>query len=295
MVAVFLVAPPSLLSEGIEHTLRREPGLEIVGQESCEAQVLESIRKLKPDVVIAARTDAAPDAGLFAHLVRAGVTATFIELSLDTNGFTVCRGECRGAGRLEDLVDAIRKSESQELAGKTTKIVDRIAAEPAYRTSLYKLLMFCATPRTAAEVDKELCAWPEMGAALHPPQALLAWLVQAGGIEQLAAAQDGPQWQTTEAGRKAVELHGPAERLVQLLAREPACHDLYSRVLAFCLTPRARTEIEALVQDDPILAALKVYPSFLIEGLEAAGGLEWVGKWRTTDAGKTVAGGGDTA
>ena len=54
-------------------------------------------------------------------------------------------------------------------------------------------------------------------------------------------------------------------------------------------------EIEALVQNDPVLAALKVYPSFLIEGLEAAGGLEWVGKWRTTEAGKMVAEGGASA
>ena len=99
------------------------------------------------------------------------------------------------------------------------------------------------------------------------------------------------RWQTTEAGKKAAEMEAPAKRPLELPAQEPVYHDIYVQVLRFCQTPRARTEIESLLEGHPVMEKPKVYPAFFIGGLGDAGGLEWVDKHRrATEAGKGVFG-----
>jgi hypothetical protein len=169
------------------------------------------------------------------------------------------------------------------------KILERVSAEPAYRLVLYKILKFCATPRSAAEVEDEIRSFPEMKTAIHSPNVLLRWLEKVGGVERVAVGEE-ERWQTTEAGKKVVETQAPRMRLRELISQEPVYSDVYTQVLRFCEIPKTRTEIEELLQGNPVLENPKVYPTFFIQGLEAAGGLEWNGKWRTTEAGKGVAG-----
>jgi len=75
-----------------------------------------------------------------------------------------------------------------------------------------------------------------------------------------------------------------------MLAEEPRYREVYDRLLEYCVEPRTRAEIEALLQNHPALESPKIYPGYLIDRLESAGGLEWTGKWRTTLAGKGVIG-----
>jgi len=184
-------------------------------------------------------------------------------------------------------VDVAKTSEVIELEKAAAQVMQRIQAEPVYRAPLYKLLAFCTTARTAAEVESELAALPQMRTALHPPHVLLAWLENSGGLERLAAGQE-IQWHTTRAGKRALDKLAPAKQLLELFAAESKYRDLYIEVLRFCDTPRTKGEIENLLQGNPVMEDPKVYPVFLIQGLEAAGGLEWDGKWCATEAAKGV-------
>jgi hypothetical protein len=181
---------------------------------------------------------------------------------------------------------------------KGEKIRTLIASEPRYRLVLYRLLKFCEAPRTTSEVEQAALSLPGMKAAIHSPGILLGWLAEAGGVERVAleveATEGGEdetqeKWQTTEAGKKVAEMEDPQKRLLELIAQEPVYSDIYRQVLGFCQTPRQRTEIEELLKGNPAMEKPRVYPTFFIQGLEGAGGLEWVdSRWRTTEVGKGV-------
>lgn len=166
------------------------------------------------------------------------------------------------------------------------EILDLISSEPSYRLVFYKILKFCETPRLASEVEEEVLSFPEMKTAIHFPNILLGWLGEVGGIERVVV-EEKERWQTTDAGKKVAEMEAPEKRLLELIAKEPVYSEVYTQVLKFCQTPRTRAEIEELLQGNPVMEELKVYPTFFIQGLEEAGGLEWVDqKWRTTEAAK---------
>ncbi|MDR3437924.1 hypothetical protein [Telmatospirillum sp.] len=169
---------------------------------------------------------------------------------------------------------------------ETSRLLGRISEEPAYRSVLYKILTFCRTTRSSVEIEATVISFPEMKSALHPPRLLLSWLVAAGGIESIAPNDAEPGWRTTAAGRSVLEIENPSIRLCRLLDAEPAYRDVYRLVLQSCLAPKTRPEIESVLDGNPLLETPKLYPSFFIERLESAGGLEWDQKWRTTEAGE---------
>jgi hypothetical protein len=192
---------------------------------------------------------------------------------------------------------------------KVEKTKTLIASEPRYRLVIYKMLKFCEAPRSTSEVEQEALSFPEMKTAIHSPGILLGWLAEAGGVERVAVPARGStlpappetpgegeeetqeKWQTTEAGKQVAEMEAPQKRLLELIAQEPAYSEIYRQVIGFCQTPRQRAEIEKLLQGNPVMEKPKVYPTFFIQGLEEAGGLEWVdNRWRTTQVGKGVLG-----
>lgn len=188
-------------------------------------------------------------------------------------------------------MSVLEASASQDVEGVTAKILRKISAEPVYRVVLYKILALCETVRSSTEIDQAVRSFPEMKTALQSPQVLLSWLVQEGGIEQVAAKEaadkeQDPMWCTTQPGRAVVENESPANRLVRLLAQEPIYHDIYLQVLRACISPKSKAEVESILRGNPVLETPKVYASFFLEGLEAAEGIEWNSKWCTTNAGK---------
>jgi hypothetical protein len=166
------------------------------------------------------------------------------------------------------------------------QVLYRIAAEPAYRLILPQLLEFCITPHTASEIRDWLLSFPEMQATFHPPELLLQWMVQSGGIAPVCENPALELWSTTEAGREALACNSPSDRLGRLLQEEPTYKEIYQQLLEFCLLAKSTSEIEDLLRANPVLENPKIYPNYLIGRLETAGGLEWTGQWLTTEAGK---------
>ena len=166
------------------------------------------------------------------------------------------------------------------------KLLDRIMQEPSYRLVLYKILKFCETPRSAAETEKEILAYPEMKTAVLSPNVLLSRLQESGGLERVVE-EKAERWHTTEVGKKVLEMETPGKRILELMSKEPEYSEIYVQVLGFCQTPRTRAEIEESLKGNPVTQELKVYPAFCIQRLEDVGGIEWVDQhWRTTASGK---------
>lgn len=177
-------------------------------------------------------------------------------------------------------------NDCQNMETLTDQILRRIDSEPNYRIVLYKILHYCDPARPMSDVEQKILSMPEMKGAFHSPQLLLSWLVGVGGIDQINSEKGERMWCTTQAGRKVVRLESCDSRLMRLLDQDRSYQDIYLKVLQACLTPKSRTEIESLLNGNILLEKPKVYPSFFIENLERAGGLEWDVKWRTTLAGK---------
>ncbi len=180
--------------------------------------------------------------------------------------------------------------ETSDLESATTRVLKKVSAEPAYTAVLYKILEFCEPSRSWDEIARKVASLPEMKTALQSPRVLLSWLVESGGVEQISAeaGDKSPRWRTTEAGMNLVRGESPSNRLMQMLARNPIYRDVYLNVLRSCAVPKARTEIESMLEDNPALENPKVYASVFIDSLERAGGLEWNEKWRTTEAGDAL-------
>jgi hypothetical protein len=165
------------------------------------------------------------------------------------------------------------------------KLEQRITAEPAYQVVLYKILALCETPRPVLRVQETVLAFPEMVNAAHSPTLLLGWLREAGGIESVVMGRE-KMWKTTPAGRRFVEAESPTKKTTALFAAEPTGKQIFMQVIEFCRTPRSRAEIEDWLDSNPRLEELRVRPTFFVERLEDAGGLEWRDKhWCATPAG----------
>ena len=168
-------------------------------------------------------------------------------------------------------------------------IQKKVFAEPAYSSTLYKILSFCETPRSLDEIEREIRSFPEMKTAIQSPRTCLSWLVQVNGIELLDpnnVDEKSAMWHTTPAGMRVVQHCSPGNRISNLLATEAAYAKVYVQLLQACTEPKTRSEIESLLGNNPALESPKVYPIYFIDAMERAGGIEWNARWQTTKAGK---------
>jgi len=116
MVRVFMLSMHPLFGQGVESLLRRETGMEIVGQETEVDKAIEHIAELRPDAVIVDSTDPACDpTATVTRILRAGVTARIIGLNLGDNTLSLYRGEQRVAKGVEDLIKAVNANGSHTL------------------------------------------------------------------------------------------------------------------------------------------------------------------------------------
>jgi hypothetical protein len=138
------------------------------------------------------------------------------------------------------------------------------------------------------QVQEEVHSYPGMETALQPPDILLRWLENAGGIEQVIEAEER-RWRTTEAGERVVAQEAPMKRIQTLLVDERDFREVFLELLAFCETPRTIAEINEEFEGNVILSEKNVYPPYFVHSLEEFGGLIWRDKrWWTTEAGKGV-------
>jgi hypothetical protein len=188
--------------------------------------------------------------------------------------------------QLDKLARGIETRTTAVPENAVKRLEQRIAAEPAYHSVLFKILVFCETPHSLSQLQEAAAAFPEMVNAAHTPSVLLGWLQEAGGMEKVARGRQEETWRTTPAGRRFAQEHAPAKKIAALFAAEPECQGLFKQVLEFCRRPRTLSEIDGLLDPIPRLEELGVRPAFFIERLEDAGGLEWIDKhWCTTQAG----------
>lgn len=161
-------------------------------------------------------------------------------------------------------------------------IRERIAAEPAYKVVLYKMLSSCKEPRTFLELEAEVLAFPEMNVPLQTVQVLLSWLLGCEGVKEIVKSEAPSLWVTTDAGLMALEKELQEDKLEALFISEATYKTIYLRVLKFCKDAKSRMEIEAHLEGEPLLENPKIYASYFIDTLETAGGLVWNGSWKTT-------------
>lgn len=173
-----------------------------------------------------------------------------------------------------------------------SRLRDRIGAEPACKATLYKILDLCRDGLDTSSLEERISALPGMAASMHGPHLLLAWLVQAGGLERQERPDAPALWRTTPLGLSALDGERPDRRLARLLDEAPAHRDVYRRILAACLTPQTRPAIESRLRDALARQSPRFFPSYFLDRLEEAGGLEWDGGWRTTRVGLPFAGSG---
>lgn len=112
MWSVFILYENGLFARGLEKLLRQE-GVKVVGSAMRVRQMIEQVRKLDPDVVIAEVEHEKPDAGtLLARLLGEHSRAALVRMSLDNNSATIYTGQRWTANTAEALVKGILNSVS---------------------------------------------------------------------------------------------------------------------------------------------------------------------------------------
>ena len=109
MKRVFIFSRHPLFGQGVEHLLRGETDLALVGLEASAEKAVEQITALKPDVIILDSSDPNCDpAPIFMHALHMTKSVAIIGLNLSDNIAYICRREPRLVREAGDLIDMVR-------------------------------------------------------------------------------------------------------------------------------------------------------------------------------------------
>ena len=188
-----------------------------------------------------------------------------------------------------------------------------VTKQSQHREIYIKTLTFCDEEKAEPDVETFIQSLPEFAYETQSPCYLISALVHAGGLERFELDEEGEvitterkeglsedevddliwsiAYRTTAAGMTVAQDMAPQARMDRLVQACPARKDTYCDVLAFCLEPKKRTEVEELLRGRQILTDEAVdgeplQPSVFIDKLERTGALEWHGAWLTSAAGK---------
>ena len=163
--------------------------------------------------------------------------------------------------------------------GKTTsEVAEVVASEQADNRSVYTPLSLCAILERAGALTSEV---PETADEVH----------EADGVEYLEI-KEAPDatWTSTDAGLTVLARHREGGALRELLSSETEAPyvSVYERVLSMCAEkPRKKPELDAAVDDDPLVQKPRRYSNHFIELLESREALEWRdGGWCATELGR---------
>lgn len=105
---IIVVCKHGLFAQGLSTLLHGREGIEVVGIETDEHRALESIRKMKPGIVVVERgEECIPIDNLLSLVVRESPGSTIVGLSLGENEIDVYYGHQRQVRRAEDLLEVI--------------------------------------------------------------------------------------------------------------------------------------------------------------------------------------------
>jgi len=164
-------------------------------------------------------------------------------------------------------------------------LTERIEAEQDLHSIMYGMLKFCTSGRTTSELIGQIGKLSNGVCVLQEPGTIISWLKNAGGLKSETSETGEDIWFSTEEGIQVAEQQDSPALLSALFTNDSEFKDLYIRILEMCITPSAKDTIESVIE--PVIGNehTEIFPAYFIGALEDAGGLEWNGKWKTTDKG----------
>ncbi|MDR2400486.1 MAG: hypothetical protein LBD73_02400 [Deferribacteraceae bacterium] len=160
-------------------------------------------------------------------------------------------------------------------------ITRRIEEEPASKNILYSILKFCIECRTIEDVAAYFEKITQNSATLHSCGTYVSWLLKLNAIERTDSL-----FKTTPEGTVIVNELSYANRLKALFEKRPEFRNYFIKILQACVEPKSKDDLEEMFDD--VYKATGLYLSYFTAELEDAGGLVWMGKWKTTDDGTAL-------
>ena len=210
--------------------------------------------------------------------------------------------------------------DKDRFASAQDAIEELLHRNPGRKPVFLQIIEFCCDEHTSEEVAQLVEQAQAENRSVYTPQSLCTILERAGALvsrteepeapetpeeqgdlaaEQdcdgeaeahVAAAHPTTYWTSTDEGLTVLAAHREGSALEELLASdtESVYLPVYERVLAFCAQePRTKPQIDAIVDDDPLVQKPRRYSNHFIELLENREALSWHdGGWNATDLGR---------
>lgn len=195
--------------------------------------------------------------------------------------------------------------EPAPFAERYERLMTVVTNKPSHREILLRTLALCATNQEFGAVEEAIMGYPEYPAAGQNPYRLITYLVEGGGLEQLACDEEGAvigaarragltedevddlvhhfTLRATDVGRKVAEDHSTERRLNDLYRLFDDRASYYTELMDFCKQPRTFKDIEALFSGRDLASlrtlhpesGLAIKPTVFIDHMEKAGAIVW--------------------
>lgn len=182
----------------------------------------------------------------------------------------------KNPGRRPIYLQIIEMCEDGKPSREITQEVDRLQAD---NQSVYAPMTLCRTLERAGALSVEI------------PDSAVAQ--EAEGAEYLEITDHvDPVWTATEVGLEILAKEREGYAVKELLDFDKKYSEIYERVLAFINeAPRTKSEIDQIVDNDPLVQSPRRYSNHFIEHLERTDALIWKNNtWNITELGKKTLG-----
>ena len=209
--------------------------------------------------------------------------------------------------------------DKDRFASAQDAIEELLHRNPGRKPVFLQIIEFCCDEHTSEEVAQLVEQAQAENRSVYTPQSLCTILERAGALVSRTEEPEAPEeqgegdspaeqdcdgeaeahmpaahpttyWTSTDEGLTVLAAHREGSALEELLASdtESVYLPVYERVLAFCAQePRIKPQIDAIVDDDPLVQKPRRYSNHFIELLENREALSWHdGGWNATDLGR---------
>lgn len=176
---------------------------------------------------------------------------------------------------------------------------------PGRRPIYLGIIAMCEEGKPSSEVTQEVERLQADNQSVYSPMTLCRALEKAGAlvveVPDSAVTQEDdeaeyleiteqvdPVWISTEVGLEVLTKEREGYAVKELLDFDKKYTEIYERVLAFINeAPRTKSEINAIVDHDPLVQSPRRYSNHFIEHLERTDALIWKNNtWNITELGK---------
>lgn len=201
--------------------------------------------------------------------------------------------------------DAGEANAEPTFAERYERLMAVVANRPSHREILLRVLTLCCDEQDFSVVEEAIAGYPEFPGAGQNPYRLITFLVEGGGLEEVAVDAEGEpvtlertvgltedeaddlvasiRLRATEVGRAVADDHTVGRRMDDLLSMFSDRATYYTEVLDFCKEPRRFQDIEALFKGRDLSglrtlhpeSGLAIKPTVFIDNMEKAGAIVW--------------------